>query len=414
MAIRKFFETDVEPASFTWLIKDNSYNSRSTGKFYGHTGDLIVTIVGVKNGVTLYDITEVSSNDIEPNLSATIPTDVCDVISFTITLTEPQTVTQFRVQGSFVNYSQLKLETTQGFAKLINCTIYDAYYYQTYIPLSEELLLVQSLQKIDCKTFDNIKNLDARIQGLPNLEILTIGFKEPEIIDTSFLLDCPALETFGQSVPLQPMGNNIAVNDARINFPISFSSFTQLKEVILEEGDFINLPDSLKNLSIETIKTVGVYHDLTVSSDYVFPLLANANNTILKTISVLGRNQPTAKPLVFSNIERLTALQSIVLNIVFGTGDQAKIDQIESFYEMFYSKIYNETDNLKDGYTVSQTSISSGYFSTITPVAGFNHPTFRTISFSDNGNSVKNDVAVSDKIIEMRNAGMTMTGNQLI
>lgn len=413
MSIRKYFSDNSEAATFRWKLTNVAFRYSEICKCYSNTGLIRINAVGVLNNVVLYDITTITTGLTFVNTNAiTAPTNVCDEIIVTITFLAPETISRLYISESHFDSSyKYYCFDTSGIQFLSNCQTFDVYYYDAYIPLAEELFLCRSLTKIECGKFNNIKKIDARLAGLPNLEILNIGFTEYEQLNTNVLLSMPVLNSFDyrtRSSDLTP------INDSFMIFSSAFTSFTQLKTLKITYGLYINIPDSIKYLNLETF--VLLYTELNATNVNLmeFPLLSGADNTNLTSLSFIGNND-NVRHLEFPNISKLTVLSQIIMNVLFGANDTRKIEQIEYFYELFYSEIYNETNVANNGYAVSDVSRSSGYFSTLTtPPSGFIHPTLRYWSFSDNYTSVKDDVAVASKITEIRATGFTMTGNQLI
>ena len=144
-----------------------------------------------------------------------------------------------------------------------------------------------------------------------------------------------------------------------------------------------------------------------------YPLKNNTDNNVLEVIQIIGSNASTIHILKYGNIERLINVETIAMNVVFA--NQAKnIEQFNYFYDLIFSKIYNETDNAKAGYSISEISRNSGYFSTVAGLSsGFVHPKLRTINMTDNNTTIKDDSIVSVKLVELRALGMTLVGNQL-
>ena len=114
--------------------------------------------------------------------------------------------------------------------------------------------------------------------------------------------------------------------------------------------------------------------------DLTFPLRDHEDNTVLKKItlgfnsSIFNNPSLNGKELIYpQNIERLTALE-LIDNTRFLRGSEGG-NLFDKFYTMFYSKIYNETDNTKEGFIISS---NSTYFQSLTTlVSGFIHPSFR-------------------------------------
>ena len=146
--------------------------------------------------------------------------------------------------------------------------------------------------------------------------------------------------------------------------------------------------------------------------DLTFPLRDDQDNTVLKTITlawvcIIFNNPNTdGREYIYpQNIERLTALEYINNYSWVRKGDGA--DLFDKFHTMFYSKIYNETDNTKEGFTIS---LNSTYFQSliILPI-GFVHPSFRkhTMTLSAS-HCIKTPLIYTNKYNEINATGFEL------
>ena len=143
--------------------------------------------------------------------------------------------------------------------------------------------------------------------------------------------------------------------------------------------------------------------------DLTFPLFNNQDNLTLKTITIgwntsIYNNHERGDYTYPQNIERLLSLEHINNSIfIFGDGDNL----FEKFFIMFYSKIYNETDNTKQGFTTSSNSI---YFqSLINLPIGFVHPSFRKHTMNTSSrSSLKIPLSKTTKFNEINDTGFQL------
>ena len=142
--------------------------------------------------------------------------------------------------------------------------------------------------------------------------------------------------------------------------------------------------------------------------DMTFPLLDNQDNTTLKSIgiafnSLIYNNNDYGDYTYPQNIERLTALEYINNSQnINGDGDNL----FEKFYTLFYTKIYNETDNSKGGFIISKNSI---YFQSLTTLPnGFVHPSFRKHTINRTRHGLQIPVSKTDKFNEINATGFEL------
>ena len=85
-----------------------------------------------------------------------------------------------------------------------------------------------------------------------------------------------------------------------------------------------------------------------------------------------------------------------------GDGDNL----FEKFFTMFYSKIYNETDNTKEGFIISSNSI---YFQSLTILpTGFVHPSFRKHTMCYGTNGLRVPISKTNKFNEINATGFEL------
>lgn len=142
--------------------------------------------------------------------------------------------------------------------------------------------------------------------------------------------------------------------------------------------------------------------------DLTFPLFNDQDNTTLKTITLafnssIYNNHTRGNYTYPQNIERLLALENIN-NSWFMNGDGDNL--FEKFFTMFYSKIYNETDNTKEGFIISSNSI---YFQSLTILpTGFVHPSFRKHTMCYGTNGLRVPISKTNKFNEINATGFEL------
>lgn len=407
MGIAKYFDFNEGVAKFVWRGENKTaFDCPILCQLYGNNGLVRAEVKGIKNNAVIYEQayelesafyiggTTVGSDRL--NIPANFPEQVDECI-ITILVYAPLSINNLY----FPTQNTVTPIDLNGIKELKNSLYYQAYW-SASIPLPEEIFGATNLENILLFSVPNISNLDPRLQGLINLKVLRLGFTPDGGINTSVLLGMQSLQEF------LLWAYNITINDNYINFSTAFQANTTLKHLLIgRSGNYEKIPESISNLSLEKFSMEYPTFSTIQDNLMTYPLRSAADNTVLKQMIIVGNNLPTAKVLKYPNIEKLKALEEISHNVIYAN-EQKNIDQLNYFYELVYSKIY-----YKQGNTHSDTSKASGYFSTLAPVPtanGFVHSTFRKLKVSDNGVKCI-DRDYSDKILEMRNDGLTMYGN---
>lgn len=325
----------------------------------------------------------------------------CSKASAVLTIFNPEVITI--VYGFYFNVPFYVLNH-DGYSKMTNLQSigsYGARYYSTSSVLFD---IIPNLSSLDWKSPD-VNSLDSRFfeKDLTNLTNLVLDF------------------TF------QP---NIKIENLRKSFNLLTLAIYDTENVIHNHDIFLNFESnfnySIKNYHItsrynhmrSTIHPSVAYLSLLESYshggknsgfDLTFPLFNNQDNLTLKTITIgwntsIYNNHERGDYTYPENIERLLSLQDINNSrFIFGDPDNL----FEKFFIMFYSKIYNETDNTKQGFTISSNSI---YFQSLTNLStGFVHPSFRkhTMNTSSN-NSFKIPLSKITKFNEINATGFEL------
>lgn len=238
--------------------------------------------------------------------------------------------------------------------------------------------IVPKLQTLFWDAFD-LKNCDSRFFSVELTNLTNLILRFPYSNNPKFynLKKAPNLNTF----EYLEIDANSDYDHLPFNIEFDSNFDWQIKTLSLgrKTKPISSIPISIINLPFLEIFSIGGRHNDSGHLDLTFPLKDNQDNTVLKKLNLAWQtpnynDQDQQRQIIYpQNIERLTALQEIYFgNQIAGDGGA---DIFDKFYTMFYSKIYNETDNTKEGFVISS---NSSYFQSLTnPPHGFIHPTFR-------------------------------------
>lgn len=410
--LKDFFTSSSKSAVFVWESHNKaSFTAPHLVTAYGNTGNVIARCEGFVNNIRVHDesnsaiVTVVNSANIMSSITNLQQT--CDVVRITITLEDTSNLSRLYFRTASYSFSSWVIVGSTGYANIPSATKVDAYWYETYVPITENIFKAENLQELLIDNVLGITNLDERFFSLSALKKLHIGFSTNETLSGNFFLGTKNLEEFRHknyqkilsdntiSIPLE-----MQVNVKLVNFGFKYYNFNS------------EIPSSLANLNLKQFVLDNC--SLSTSQDNIlnYPLRSNQNNNVLELLQIIGYNQPTAFIVKYDNIEKLTVLDKISHNVIF-SNQQKNIDQLAYFYELVFSKCY-----YKQGNSFSDASLTNGYFSTLTSppsTDGWVHPTFRNLHMNDNNSArAHQDSATAVKITELQGIGMILTGNQLI
>ena len=287
-------------------------------------------------------------------------------------------------------------------------------------------LLFKVLQQLTVLNYvaKDIKNFDIRFFSVPLLNLYTLYTSFPVIPLSNYYLDnlkqAPNLENFIFS---EPPSSEPTIYNFNFQFDTSFSWSFKLFECSFRQNVITYYDDVLSSLPfIETI-SIGNRSSWIVwkGFDLTYPLNNSENNIHLKKITFPNStivhhdsnsnyfpSSPDFLRLIYpTNIEKLTSLEFINFNkCVRGDFD----DLFLQFVQLFYEKIYNETDPSKHGYSIS---LNSNYFQNLPSLSnGFIHPSFRKHWFYSPYGSVPSSWNLSSDLTHIYNQ-INLTGFEL-
>lgn len=265
---------------------------------------------------------------------------------------------------------------------------------------------LKSLKRIISYYADDVTEFPTSFKYLKQLEELSIYLT---FTDAGYAANNHNLGKFKELINLKELSlysssnSNVTNHLYRYDFEDNFPYPIETLSIGSPFKSISDIDPSIANLPL--LKTINVVQNGVGILNLTFPLKDNTDNTVLESINI-GYNSKIYGDLTYpTNIERLTALKSID----FGRWIRDNVNTMfDSFYDMFFSKIYYKVGN-----SVSETSKASGYFSTLTPVPtvdGFIHSNFRThIMTSSHSYTSKLSTSKQTKVNEIIATGFNLT-----
>jgi len=160
-----------------------------------------------------------------------------------------------------------------------------------------------------------------------------------------------------------------------------------------------SIPNSIKNLNqLEELMIESGTHSLKYLE---LPINDGEINTTLRKLSLSTSSKLIDDFVLPTNFMQFEAFEE--LNIAAGNrSSQAETDRIFlGFYDYFYSVLYNETDNSKNGFSISSLNFINGESS------GFQHNNFRTLNYCKNGVAGNISISYQPLVTEINQTGFT-------
>lgn len=321
-----------------------------------------------------------------------------------LTIYNPEII--LKLYGFYIYPYDVYIINHDGIAKMLNISTISSYGGRFRSTSSLIFDIMPQLTSFNWDA-DDISGFDDRIfsKDCTNLTNLTLEFPFTPNHKLENLKKAPNLLTLDVNDEVNNEHGHDIFFDFDDDFDWSFKNF----HLTSRYNPLETIHTSYANLSyLENFSTGGGNCGL----DLTFPLKENQDNTVLKIISIGWNckiyNTPSTngKEYIYpQNIERLTALESINNSRFLRTGEGDNL--FDKFYTMFYSKIYNETDNTKEGFTISS---NSSYFQSLTtPPHGFIHPSFRKHDMtSSHSYTIKIPLSYTNKYNEINDTGFEL------
>lgn len=264
-----------------------------------------------------------------------------------------------------------------------------------------------NLKWFSCVSFSNIKTFPTQLKFLKNLEKLSISIEFTNARRDFNHHNFEVIKEFKNLRTLEIIAKaNSTIDDYVFGFDPSFD-YPITTFVFGGLAIHKKIDPSIANL--KRLIKLDVYV-VRGSVNLTYPLLNENDNLKLKSLNLAFNTLVNSSYAYPSNIEKLKALETI------DNGRWVRVDgdtMFNDFFNMFYSKIYNETNSNKIGYKVSNESRTNGYFKTVQNLpAGsrFVHPSFRThVMMSSHSYTSKLTQASKKKYKAIKDTGFKLT-----